>query len=221
MGPHTLTLFVSLLATAVVVVVGTPVAWMLGRGPQTWRKRLVEMLILLPVVLPPTVVGYGLLLILGRGTTFGQWLNDSVGIQLLFTWQGAVIASAVMAFPLHVRTMIVAFSDIDASMIEQGKAFGASDWQIFKRIGLPIASRGLGAGTALAFARAAGEFGATLMVSGAIPGKTQTMPIALYESVMAGKDSEAMLTALGLLSITLVVVGFATILSLRRRPWEF
>lgn len=217
MSPLSLTLLVSFVATASVVVLGTPIAWTLSMGRPSGWKRFAEALLLLPIVLPPTVVGYGLLLLLGRGTLFGLWLNDFAGIRLLFTWQGAAIASAVMALPLHVRTMIVAFSAIDPCLVEVTKTLGGSQTLIFWRIGLPLAARGMGAGTALAFARAAGEFGATMMVSGAIPQKTQTMPIALYEAVMAGRDSEAALLTLGLVGISAAISGIAFVCGPKRQ----
>lgn len=218
MPPVLLTLLVSSLAMVLIVVMGTPMAWLLVRRRRTWFTGAVETLLLLPIVLPPTVVGFGLLLLLGRSTAFGQWLNDVAGIRLLFTWQGAVIAAAFMAFPLYVRTLAVSFGELDPALMEIGTTLGANERQLLFWVALPLSARGIGAGVALAFARAAGEFGATLMVAGSIPGRTQTMPIALYEAVMAGHDSDALLLALGLVSLTLVAVGLMTLLK-TRRPW--
>lgn len=150
-----------------------------------------ETLLALPLVLPPTVVGFYLLLLFGRGSAVGRWLNDVAGIRLLFTWEGAAVAAAVMAIPLYVRTASAAFAAIDRDLLDAGRVFGAGEATLLRRVIVPLAYRGTIAGLALAFARALGEFGATLMVAGNIPGRTQTLPLALYASVQSGEDSAA------------------------------
>lgn len=199
--PLWLSLQVACVATALMLPVGIAAAWGLARSRPFPGKLLIETLLTLPLVLPPTVVGYYLLLVFGHGTRFGQWLNDRVGIQVIFTWQGAAIAAAVMAFPLFVKTATAAFASIDSELLEAGRTLGAGEGELLRAVILPLAYRGLLAGLALAFARALGEFGATLMVAGSIPGRTQTLPLALYAAVQAGKDHDAMTYTL-LISVT-------------------
>ncbi len=169
-------------------------------------KALLETLLTLPLVLPPTVVGYGLLLALGRGTAFGQWLNESAKIQLLFTEAGITIAATVMALPLFVRPVTAAFSSVEPDLLEAARIDGAKPGSLFFRILLPLSARGLLAGTLLAGARALGEFGATLMVGGSVPGRTETLPIVLYNAVQAGQDHTALIAALWLTGTALVLV---------------
>ncbi|HEV2473175.1 MAG TPA: ABC transporter permease subunit, partial [Chthonomonadales bacterium] len=166
LSPLQLSLLVSVSATILVVPVGTLLAWWLGCGRRFPGKVLVETALTLPLVLPPTVVGFYLLLLFGNGTAAGRWLNRSLGIHVLFTWQGAAIAAAVMAAPLYVRTMAAAFATVDRELLDAGRAFGASEPVLLIKVILPVAYRGALAGIGLAFARALGEFGATLMVAG-------------------------------------------------------
>ncbi|MGC4047704.1 MAG: molybdate ABC transporter permease subunit [Armatimonas sp.] len=169
-------------------------------------KALFETLLTLPLVLPPTVVGYGLLLTLGRGTTFGRWLNESAHVQFLFTETGITIAAAVMGLPLFIRPVSAAFSAIEPDLLEAARIDGARRSALLFRILLPLSTRGLLAGTLLAGARALGEFGATLMVGGALPGRTETLPIVLYNAVQAGQDHQALVAALWLTGTALVLV---------------
>jgi molybdate transport system permease protein len=145
----------------------------------------------LPMVMPPTVLGYYILVLVGRGGPIGAWLESTFGITLIFTWQGAVIASAIVAFPLAYKAAATAFEGVDPQYEQAARVLGKSEWAVFLRVTLPLAWRGILAGAMLAFARAMGEFGATLMVAGSIPGKTQTLSIAVYEAVQAGKDDVA------------------------------
>lgn len=184
---------------------GLAAAWWLAWGRPFRGKLLVETLLTLPLVLPPTVVGFYLLLVLGRGTALGRWLNDVVGIRLLFTWQGAAVAAAVMALPLFIRTAAAAFAAVDRELIEVGRTLGAKNPTLLIAVIMPLSYRGVLAGFVLAFARALGEFGATLMVAGSIPGRTQTVPLALYDAVQTGRDREALLYTL-LLSATAFVL---------------
>jgi molybdate transport system permease protein len=168
---------------------------------------------LLPLVLPPTVVGYYLLTALGRNSGFGRFLEDDLGIRLVFTWQGAGIAAAVMALPLLVMTARPAFEGVDPDLERVALTLGRSRLAVFFTITLPLASPGVLAGIALTFARAIGEFGATLMVAGSIPGRTRTMPLAVYDAVQSGDKGLANTLAL-VLTLTsmamLAVFGWTT-----------
>lgn len=195
-----LSLKVSLLATAIDLVLGVAVGFLLARKRFPGRDLLDSMLTL-PMVMPPTVLGYYLLVVLGRRGAIGSWLQDTFGINLIFTWQGAVIAAAVVAFPLVFKPARAAFESIDGRIENAGRVLGVSEMALFFRVTLPLAWRGILAGVLLAFARALGEFGATLMVAGSIPGRTQTLSIAVYEAVQAGQDD----IANGLVIITSVV----------------
>lgn len=177
-------------ATALNLVLGIGVGYLLARTRFVGRD-LLDTLLTLPMVMPPTVLGYYLLVLLGRNGWIGKWLQDSFGINLIFTLKGAVIAATIVAFPLVFKPARAAFEAIDGQVEEAGRVLGISEIGIFLRITLPLAWRGILAGVLLAFARALGEFGATLMVAGSIPGKTQTLSIAVYEAVQAGQDAVA------------------------------
>lgn len=187
--PLALSLKVAAWATAIDVVLGVAVAWGLSR----WRssaRELVDSILTLPLVLPPTVLGYYLLVLFGRRGVLGEWL-DRIGIQLVFTWQGAVIASALVAFPLVQKAARTAFEAVDPQMESAARVLGLREMAVFFRVSLPLASRGIVAGALLAFARAMGEFGATLMIAGNLPGRTQTLSVAIYAAVQAGDDAGA------------------------------
>ena len=177
-------------ATALNLVLGIGVGYLLARTRFVGRDVL-DTLLTLPMVMPPTVLGYYLLVLLGRNGWIGRWLQDSFGINLIFTLKGAVIAATIVAFPLVFKPARAAFEAIDRQVEEAGRVLGISEIGIFLRITLPLAWRGILAGVLLGFARALGEFGATLMVAGSIPGKTQTLSIAVYEAVQAGQDDIA------------------------------
>ena len=177
-------------ATALNVVLGTGVGYLLARQRFVGRD-LLDTLLTLPMVMPPTVLGYYLLVLLGRHSWIGAWLQDTWGIRLIFTLPGAVIAATVVAFPLVFKPARAAFEAVDAQLEQAGRVLGVSEWGLFWRVTLPLAWRGILAGVLLGFARALGEFGATLMVAGSIPGKTQTLSIAIYEAVQAGQDTLA------------------------------
>lgn len=185
-----LTLKVAGWATAINVVLGVAVGYALCR----WRfvgRDVLDAVLTLPMVLPPTVLGYYLLVMLGRHGTIGQWLKEQLGIQLIFTWQGAVIAASVVAFPLVFKAARAAFENVEPTLEQAARVLGLSEAAVFFRVTLPLAWRGILSGTLLAFARATGEFGATLMVAGSIAGETQTLSIAVYEAVQAGQDQTA------------------------------
>jgi molybdate transport system permease protein len=203
---------VAALATGLCLVVGLPLAWFLARR-RFWGREVLAAAATLPLVLPPSVLGYYLLTALGRSSAFGRFLEDRLGIQLVFTWQGAGVAAAVVALPLLVRSAQAAFETIDPELEKVGLTLGRSPLSVFLTVTLPLASRGVLAGVALAFARALGEFGATLMVAGNIPGKTQTMPLAVYDAVQAGDTGMANTLALVLTlssMMTLALFGWAS-----------
>ena len=177
-------------ATMITLVLGVSVGFLLARGRFPGRD-LLDTLLTLPMVMPPTVLGYYLLVLIGRQGWLGGWLYDRFGINLIFTWQGAVIAAAVVAFPLVFKPARAAFEAVDGQLEQAARVLGISEIGIFFRVTLPLAWRGILAGVLLVFARALGEFGATLMVAGSIPGKTQTLSIAVYEAVQAGQDGLA------------------------------
>ena len=177
-------------ATLLNLALGIGVGYLLARKRFVGRD-LLDTVLTLPMVMPPTVLGYYLLVLLGRKGWLGQWLQDTWGINLIFSLPGAVIAATVVAFPLVFKPARAAFEAIDGQMEDAGRVLGVSEIGIFLRITLPLAWRGILAGVLLGFARALGEFGATLMVAGSIPGKTQTLSIAVYEAVQAGQDAVA------------------------------
>ena len=192
-------------ATAIDLVAGVAVGYALAR----WRfpgRDVLDSLLTLPMVLPPTVLGYYLLVLVGRRGTVGAWLHAHFGINLIFTWQGAVIAAAIVAFPLVFKPARAAFEAVDGQLEQAARVLGVSEAAVFFRVTLPLARRGILAGVLLAFARALGEFGATLMVAGSIPGKTQTLSIAIYEAVQAGQDDVANTLVLITSAVCIVVL---------------
>ncbi|NMM28298.1 MAG: molybdate ABC transporter permease subunit [Glaciimonas sp.] len=186
----TISLKVAGCATAINLVFGIAAGYALARLRFPGRD-LLDTLLTLPMVMPPTVLGYYLLVLMGRRSWFGAWLFDNFGINLIFTWQAAVIAAAIVAFPLVFKPARAAFEAVDGQLEQAARVLGIGEIGIFFRVTLPLAWRGILAGVLLAFARALGEFGATLMVAGSIPGKTQTLSIAVYEAVQAGQDGVA------------------------------
>jgi len=189
--PLWLTLKVALLATLVAGAIGIALGWWMSRRAFA-GKSLVDALLMLPMVLPPTVIGYYLIVLVGRNGVFGQYLDRWFGINLIFTWQGAVIAASVVSLPLVYKGARAAFEEVDGRFANAACTLGAGEFEVFVRIALPLAVRGIAAGLMLAFARAMGEFGATLMIAGNLPGKTQTLSIAVYEAVQAGNDRLAL-----------------------------
>lgn len=196
--PFWLSLQVTAAATIGILIIGLALALLLARV--SFRgKLLLETAITLPLILPPTVVGYYLLFVLGRGSLLVEWLR----IDLLFTWQAAAFASMVVGLPLMVQTARAAFEDVEPEVEDAARADGASEWQVGWYITLPLARRGILAGLILSAARALGEFGATLMVAGNIPGRTQTLPLAIYDAVQARRYDDA-----GLMVLTMTSLAF-------------
>ena len=192
---------VAVLATALNAVIGVPLAYLLARRRFRGR-RVVDLLVTLPLVLPPTVTGYYLIALLGRRGLLGSPLYSLTGWTIAFTWYAAVIAATVMALPLVVRTARAAIESVDRDLERAAYTLGRSEWQTALTITLPLARNGILAGLVLAFARALGEFGATLMLAGNIPGRTATVPLAIYTAMQTGESGQA-----------LVLVGLLTALS--------
>ncbi len=185
-----LSLKVAAWASMINLVAGVALGYALAR----WRfvgRDLLDTLCTLPMVMPPTVLGYYLLVVIGRQGWLGGWLQREFSINLIFTWQAAVIAAAIVSFPLVFKPARAAFEAVESHYEQAARVLGISEVAIFFRVSLPLAWRGILAGVLLAFARAMGEFGATLMVAGSIPGKTQTLSVAVYEAVQAGQDQIA------------------------------
>jgi molybdate transport system permease protein len=188
--PLALTLKVAGFATLLALISGGLCGFLLARYSFPGRDVL-DAVCTLPLVMPPTVLGYYLIVMIGRRGWIGGWLHDTLGVNLMFTWQGAVLASAVVAFPLVFKSARAAFEGVDTQLENAARTLGSSEMRVFLRVTLPLAWRGILAGTMLAFARGMGEFGATLMVAGNIPGKTQTLSLAVYDAVQAGQDDLA------------------------------
>ncbi len=212
-----LSLTVACCATVIVGIVGTAIGYLLARY-RFWGRELLDALTTLPLVLPPTVVGFYLLGMLGKRGWLGQYLVAWTGLELLFTFQAAVIASTVMALPLMVKTARAAIESVDPVYEQAAYTLGKSERQTAFQVTLPLASRGLFAGLVLSFARALGEFGATLMVAGNIPGKTQTMPLAIYQATQSGEDALA-LTMVALLTAASLAILLVTNHLSQGRTW--
>jgi len=174
-----------------------------------WRgKALVETLVMLPMVLPPVVTGLILLRLFGRRGWAGHWLYNHLGIEVVFTWRAVVLALAVMSLPLFVLAARVAFEEVNPALEHVARTLGANEWRVFFTITLPLARRGVLGGMLLAFARALGEFGATIMVAGNIPGQTTTLSVAIYQYVQLGQDEHAWaMTSISAVMAFLAVLG--------------
>ncbi|PKM78259.1 MAG: molybdate ABC transporter permease subunit [Firmicutes bacterium HGW-Firmicutes-15] len=207
--PVILSVRVAFIVVFIVACLGLPLARFMARQ-DFYGKDILEALITLPLVLPPSVIGYGLLIMIGKNGIMGRYL-DSMGISLIFTWYAVIMASTVVAFPLMYQASKAAFISVDLNYEKAARTLGANETRIFFTITLPLAWPGITAGLVLAFARALGEFGATLMVAGNIPGQTQTMPLAIYFAVESGDD----LTARTLVAI-ITIFSFAVIFWVNR-----
>jgi molybdate transport system permease protein len=204
-----LSIRVAVVATAANALVGIPLAYVLAR--RRFRGRwLVDLVITLPLVLPPTVTGYYLIVLLGRRGWVGAPLYAFTGWSVTFTWYAAVIAAAVMALPLLVRTACAAIESVDRDLERAALTLGRSEWRTACEVTLPLARNGILAGLVLAFARALGEFGATLMLAGNIPGRTTTVPLAIYTAVQTGETSEAVVLVVALTVVSCVVIFLAS-----------
>jgi len=199
---------VAVVATLLNATLGIPLAYLLAR--RAFRGRaIVDLAVTLPLVLPPTVTGYYLIVLLGRRGWLGQPLYAATGWSVAFTWYAAVIAATVMALPLLVRTARAAIESVDRELEKAAYTLGRSEWRTALEVTLPLARNGIVAGLVLAFARALGEFGATLMLAGNIPGKTTTVPLAIYTAVQTGEMGEALVLVLALTALSCAVLVLA------------
>lgn len=201
------TVGVAIASTIAILPFGVALAWVLAR--RQWRgKSLVETVVALPLVMPPVATGLILLKLLGRRGVIGSWVAHTLGIDIAFTWRAVVIATAVMSFPLLVRSTRIAFEGVNPRLEHVARTLGAGRWRVFATVTLPLARNGVIAGVLLAFARALGEFGATIMVAGFIPGQTATLALSIYQFVQLGRDGEAF----GLLGIS-IGLAFGAVLA--------
>jgi len=188
--PIWLSLKIALTATFFNFFLGSACAYILARK-DFFGKNLLDALLMQPMIMPPTVLGYYLLVVLGRQSAIGRFLEESFGITLVFTWKGAVIAAMIASLPLFIKPARAALESVSGHLENAARILGKNEWEVFRHITLPLSARGIIAGTALTFARSLGEFGTTLMVAGNIPGKTQTLSIAIYDAVQAGNTTLA------------------------------
>lgn len=213
--PLWLSLRVAAIATLIAATVGITGGYALAKYRFPGR-RLVEAIATVPIVLPPTVLGYYLLVTIGRNTQFGEWWESVTGSPLVFTWKAAVVAASISALPFCLRTARAAIEDVDPRIEDAARTMGFPEWRVAAQVTLPLARRGITAGVALGFARALGEFGATVMIAGNIPGQTQTMPIKIYDAVQAGDFDTA--KYLSLILTTIAVLVLLAVGLLERRP---
>jgi molybdate transport system permease protein len=204
LSPVFISIKISFISTFIIFFLGLAAAWWMANYKGRWQG-LLDGILTLPLVLPPTVAGFGILLLIGKHGPVGKFL-DIFGINIILSWYAAVIAATVVAFPLMYKTSRGAFEQIDQNVINAARTLGASEWKVFWRVSVPLAWPGIAAATALSFARSIGEFGATLMVAGSIPGKTATIPIAIYFATQGGDMRVALVWVLIILAISLTVI---------------
>jgi molybdate transport system permease protein len=185
-----LSLQVAFAATVLIIIIGLPIAYLLAKKKFP-GKEVLDISLTLPLVLPPTVTGYYLIIAFGRNGFIGKYLYEWLDWSIMFTWYAAVLASFVVALPLMIKTGRAALESVDSNLINAAYTLGHSEWETALKVTLPLAKRGLLAGIVLSFARALGEFGATLMLAGNIPGKTDTMPLAIYSLSASGDQEQA------------------------------
>lgn len=203
--PLYLTIKVSIIATSFVAVVGTAIAYLMARRDFPC-KNFLDTLILLPLVLPPTVTGYYLIVLFGKTGMIGKYIYSFTGWSIAFTWQAAVLASVIVSMPFMIKTARAAIESVDIELENVAFTLGKSEWKTLQLVTLPISKKGILAGIVLSFARATGEFGATLMIAGNIPGKTNTMPIAIYDAVSAGEFGTANQLVLILTFVSILIL---------------
>ncbi len=214
--PLWLSLKVAACATGISLIMGIFLAWLLA-NKRFAGKDLLDAVTTLPLALPPTVLGYYLLVVIGRSSWIGRAWEQVTGAPLVFTWRAAVIASTLHAIPLLVKSSRAALENVDQAFERAARSLGASEWRLFWRVSIPLARRPIAAATALAFARSMGDFGATLMVAGDIPGRTQTAAIAIYDAVESGNTQVARWLVLVISLLTVAVVFLANRLEQRRQ----
>jgi molybdate transport system permease protein len=212
--PLWLSVRVSVAATLLTLALGVPLAWLLARTTFPGRDLLAS-IVVAPLVLPPTVLGYYLLVLIGSRGPVGRVL-DAAGIELAFTWKAAVLAGCVGSVPLLIKAAQAGFESVDVRLEQAARTLGRTEWNVFWSITLPLAWRSVMAGGILAFCRAFGDFGITLMIAGSIPGRTQTLPLAIYDHVQANQMAEAnTLSLISLGAVILLLVGLARAVRLR------
>lgn len=204
LSPAWISIKITFTATVIIFFLGLFSAWWMTNYRGRWQG-LLDGILTLPLVLPPTVAGFGILLLIGKNGPIGNFLN-LFGVNIVFSWYAAVIAATVVAFPLMYKTSRGAFEQIDPNILNAARTLGVSEWKIFWKVTVPMAWPGIAAATALAFARSLGEFGATLMVAGSIPGKTQTIPIAIYFATQSGDMRIAVIWVSIIFAISLTVI---------------
>jgi molybdate transport system permease protein len=207
--PLWLSLRVAFVSTVVALGAGLWIAYILANR-EFRGKAVVDAAVTLPLVLPPTVLGYYLLVLLGHASPFGKLWEAVFGSQLVFTWKAAVVAAILYSLPLLVKSSRAALESVDRSCERAARTLGASEWKLFWRVTLPMAQRSILAATALAFARSLGEFGATLMIAGNFPGRTQTMAVAIYDALESGNSNLALTLVLVISGIALAILTLAT-----------
>lgn len=204
-GPIGLSIQITVAASVLVFAASLLIAWRMAKA-RFLGKSVLETALLLPLVLPPTVVGFVLLVVLGRRSWIGKAYESLFGGPILFTWESAVIAAAVVAFPLAYRTIKTGLQGVDPDLENAARAMGAGEWQVFRYITVPLASRSLASGYILGFCRGLGEFGATLMVAGNIPGRTQTIPTAIYVASDGGSMTMAWAWAGAMIALSFLML---------------
>ncbi|NGM84852.1 molybdate ABC transporter permease subunit [Paenibacillus sp. 7124] len=207
MAPVWLSIKIAVITSLIVFILAAAIAKAMANRKFPGHS-LIETVLLLPLVLPPTVVGFVLLVVLGRRSWLGEWYENLTGGTILFTWGSAVIASVVVAFPLVYRTLKAGFEGVDRDLEDAARAQGAGEFQVLRYVTLPLAIRTLAAGYVLGFARGLGEFGATIMVAGNIPNRTQTIPTAIYVAVDGGDMTLAWLWVISIIAISAIMLMF-------------
>ncbi|GMR05254.1 MAG: molybdate ABC transporter permease subunit [Thermodesulfobacteriota bacterium] len=205
LSPLYLTIKVSFTATVFTVGLGLALAWVMAKR-DFFGKNLLDAVIMQPLVIPPTVLGYYLLSTFGAGSPVGRFLEGTLGINIVFTWKGAVLAALISSLPLFVKPARAALEGVGSEIEDAARLLGKTEMHIIRTVTLPLAWRGIVAGSVMAFARATGEFGATLMVAGNIPGLTRTLPIAIYDAVQSGDNYTA-----NLLVVVITLFSFAVL----------
>ncbi|REE86526.1 molybdate transport system permease protein [Paenibacillus taihuensis] len=203
--PIKLSIQISLIASIIMLLLASIIAWRMAKARFIGRSVL-DALFMLPLVLPPTVIGFLLLVALGRRSWLGKLYEALFGGPIIFTWESAVVAAVVVAFPLAYRTMKAGFEGIDPSLENAARVYGASEWQVFRHITFPLAFRSVTTGYILGFARGLGEFGATLMIAGNIPGRTQTIPTAIYVAMDGGSMKLAWAWAGSMMALSFIMM---------------
>lgn len=217
--PLWISIKVTLISTIIVCILGIILAKLMFNFKGK-LKPIIESVIMLPIVLPPTVMGFVLLIVFSKNKIFGQFLDDVFQINVIFTWVGAVIAAVIVSLPLMYQHVINGFQSINPKMLNSARTMGASEGKIFRTIILPLSKRSIFSGIVMSFARGLGEFGATLMVAGYIPGLTNTLPLEIYFLVQAGEEHKAWLWVIVLIAFAVCVISSLNLLNQKSHKWE-